>query len=134
MIRTRYHGETSYKLIIGINHNIELRIQLCLILKYLGLPRDLRQLLIRKVWFDCQSEVLRQERLIWFPMRPKFVIPILEMVEICYGQLGGRVGYYPPKQKWKRLYSINIEDVMKDLYISNFPSILTLRKRKKLKI
>ncbi len=47
-----------------MNHGVQVRIQLALILRQLGLPKDLRQLIIKKVWFSCQSECLRLER-IW---------------------------------------------------------------------
>ena len=119
-----------------MNHGVNLRIQLCLILKRLGLPRDLRQLLIRKVWFDCQSEVLRQERLIWFPMRPKFVLPILEKVEKCGNSFQcGRIGTYLGINKWRRFYASNVENVMDHFEDeNNYPSVKKLRKLKKLKI
>lgn len=135
MIRTRYHGEASYKLIVGINHNVQLRIQLCLILKYLGLPRDLRQLLIRRVWFDCQSEVIRQEKLIWFPIRPKFVVPINGTVAICNTEnMRYRVGRTYSGLKWERLFACDFDSILKNLDDkNNFPSILKMRKRKKLK-
>ena len=114
---------------------VQLRIQLCLILRRLGLPRDLRQLLIRKVWFDCQSEVLRQERIIWFPMRPKFLAPILEKVELCDISVRiGRIGWYAGRERWLRMYTGYVEYVMKYLEdVNNYPSIWKMRKRKKLK-
>jgi len=46
------------------DHGLHIRIQLALILRQLGLPKDLRQMIIKKVWFSCQSECLRLER-IW---------------------------------------------------------------------
>jgi hypothetical protein len=138
MIRTRYHGEASYKLIVGINHNVQLRIQLCLILKYLGLPRDLRQLLIIKVWFDCQSEVLRQERISLIPNdRLKFMLPILELVEKCRARhRNGRLARTVLGITWNRLRLTTMEMIMGEMDdCNNFPSILQNgRKLKKLKI
>lgn len=137
MIRTRSHGETSYKFIVGINHNVQLRIQLCLILKYLGLPRDLRQLLIRKVWFDCQSEVLRLERISLIPSeRPEFTQPIWPRVEKCKAKhRHGRLGRTVLGITWNRLLLTTIEKVMESTDdCNNFPSILQNgRKLKKLK-
>ena len=137
MIRGRYHGENTWDRILGINHSFQLRIQLCLILRRLGLPRDLRQLLIKRVWFNCQSEVLRQERISLISKdRPKFVLPILEQVEkcrarYCYGRLGRTV----LGARWNRLLLTTMEMVMANMDdFNNFPSIVQLRKRKKLKI
>lgn len=138
MIRTRYHGEASYKLIVGINHNVQLRIQLCLILKYLGLPRDLRQLLIRRVWFDCQSEVLQQERIHLIPNdRPKFMLPICGKVEKCKARhRNGRLGRTILGITWNRLFLTTMEMIMGNMDdCNNFPSIVQNgRKLKKLKI
>ena len=119
---------------------VHLRIQLCLILRRLGLPRDLRQLLIRKVWFDCQSEVLRQERISLVPNeRQKFSLPILEKVEkfdpmnsdwLKIGTIGTNIF-----GRWIRYTHQNIDDVMTHgRYNSTmFPSLLW-RLNKKLKI
>lgn len=117
-----------------MSHGVQLRIQLCLILKRLGLPRDLRQLLIRKVWFNCQSEVLRQERLIWFHMRPpKFVVPIKETVAICNTEnMRYRVGRTYSGLKWERLFACDFESILKNLDDKrNYPSILKIRKKLK---
>ncbi len=57
-------GVCEWKFFKKMNHGSKIRIQLALILRQLGLPKDLRQFLIKRVWFDCQSECLRLER-VW---------------------------------------------------------------------
>ncbi len=121
-----------------MNHGVQLRIQLCLILRRLGLPRDLRQLLIKKVWFDCQSEVLRQERIHLIPNdRPKLDQPILGRVEKCrVRHRNGRLGRTVLGIIWNRLLLTTMEMIMGNMDdCNNFPSIVQNgRKLKKLKI
>ena len=88
------------------------------------------------MWFDCQSEVLRRERISLIPNdRPKFVHPILEKVQpISTNFPYGRVGYYMGINKWERIGGSSVEDVMHFLDdVQNYPSLEIIRKRKKLK-
>jgi hypothetical protein len=110
--------------------------QISLVLKRLGFPRDLRRIIVKLCWFDCESEVLRRERICNLQWQPrKFVIPILIHVELAKDDTSVRNGlsYFKTRRSWGRS-TFQIEHAMR---CSNdetfFPSLRKLRHLKKIK-
>lgn len=65
------------------NSGVHVRVQICVILRRLGLPKDLRQLITKRVWFDCQSECLRRERTTTLMCCLSFIPLLKQSVHIC---------------------------------------------------
>ncbi len=113
-----------------MNHGLQVRIQLALILRHFGLPKDLRQVIIRKVWFSCQSQVLRLERMSVLQFRPKFEIPILMVVVKTVDRNRGSIG-----RTYSNFYWTDILSPVEDIITHNFndETYYQSLKRKKLK-